>query len=177
MEDPQGGASAEERGIKQVEIEKPEISDVPRILELLTGQDAFHNGLDAGYYVEPNNEERVNQFKDDVEKSITSEDPSKEMRVAKVDRKIVGFITYGIGEEVYLDTQQRKFVEIKELFVEEEARKHGAGRKLRSEALNLARENGVGIKVQYSVHNEGAKRFWSEVATPSQEIAYSQPES
>lgn len=56
--DEHDGPSEEERGVAQVEIEKPELTDFPRILELLTGQDAFHNGLDSGHYVDPNDRER-----------------------------------------------------------------------------------------------------------------------
>ncbi len=131
--------------------------------------------MDAGYYVDPNDRDRVEQFRMDAEKAITGDDPSKELLVAKVDGVIVGFMTYGLGEEDYLDTKRKRFVEIKELFVEENSRKHGVGKKLRNEVQEFSRVNGVGIKVQYSVHNEGAIRFWSEITTPSQVIAYSEP--
>lgn len=154
-------------------IEKPSVEDIPHIVLLWQGQYAFHNEIDKDYYV-PVTPELIEKFRAYTLEAIEQDKPN--ILIARENKKIVGFVTYAVGEEEYFDTKIAKFGEIKELFVDEEQRGKGIGRKLVEHAESYFATQGIkDLKIQASVFNPGAIRLYNELGyAASQTVLFKQ---
>ncbi len=146
----------------QIEILKPELTDLPAVLEMWKKQHDLHLVLDPEYYTE--NSERLDEdargyFREAVQKD------RPHIRIAKLQGQIVGFITYtksapepGIATS---GSNVASHVEVVDLFVEDSVRNRNIGQHLMSPVIDYAKQEGIkNIMVEVSASNPGAQRFY-----------------
>lgn len=76
---------------------------------------------------------------------------------------MIGFITFEINSESYFDTNLKKFGVVSELFVKENARGKGIGKKLMQEAEKYFARKGLNtVKIQCSTLNKHALNFYEK---------------
>lgn len=149
-------------------ITKPTIQDIPQLLELWRGQYRYHHGLDNEYYVS-NSEELSEKFKQYLIKSINQKEPN--ILVAKIDGELVGFITFEENSESYFDTKINNFGEVIELFVKEDNRSTGIGKKLMEEVEKYFSKKGLKyVKLQSSTYNKLALDFYKRIGYQNRQI-------
>lgn len=153
-------------------IGDPTPGDIDVLLDLWRAQYAFHHELDSEYYVDP--EKHSLEHRAYLEKAIAEGSPK--IKVARTKEGIVGFATFDRGQETYVDTNIREFVEVKELFVAEAARRQGIAGMLMDEARSYAAAQGIShLKIQLSVNNSDAWSFYKKQGfKASQLIAFQQ---
>lgn len=134
-------------------ITTPDINDLPQLLTLWEQQYVYHHHLDPEYYVPST---------DSIEyltRSITKNMPR--ILVAKENKRLIGFITFEEGKESYFDTAIKNFGIVLELFVLDNYRGKGIGRKLMNEAEQYFVGKGLEfIKVECSTFNLPGLKFY-----------------
>ena len=137
-----------------MKIVKPQLAELPELIKLWKGQYKYHHNLDSIYYVSTSSPLRK-KFREYLEKAINKNRPN--ILVARKRGKLVGFITYEVTKADYFDTNIEKYGEVIELFVSENYRKKGVGKKLLQGAEAYFRQNGIEwIELQVSTFNRNA---------------------
>lgn len=145
----------------KLKINKPDKKDIPALINLWQKQYQFHNDIDPVYYV-PNSSNQDRVFEKYIKNAILNDSPS--ILVARDNNKIIGFITFDMEENNYIDTNIKKFGEIIEIFVEKEYRKKSVGTKLIQEAENFFNNKGIKyIKISSSSFNDKASEFYNKI--------------
>lgn len=142
-----------------LKIYKPKLEQISEIIPLWEKQYIFHNELDDEYYVEMSPE-----LKDKFEKHLTEsiEKDSPMILVAEINEKIVGFITYEIEENDYMDTKITKYGVIVEMYVDEKYREQGIASKLMNKVEAYFKSQNLShVEIQLSTYNTNAMKFYS----------------
>jgi len=124
----------------EVEIIKPVVKDLGKLISLWEEQYRYHHDLDSDYYVK-SSEGLTKQFREYLAKSIEKNDPY--ILVALIGGEFVGFISFEIDEAEYFDTKIKKFGSVLELYVSEKYRRKGIGSKLMKRVENFFKEKGL----------------------------------
>lgn len=153
-----------------MEIAKPTISDIPKLLELWKYQFNFHHSLDsehmAGY-----SDELSRTIAAYLKNSIEHDDPH--ILVAKQDGIMVGFVTFKGEEAQYFDSNVKKYGTVIELYVAEVARAQGVGKTLMKAAEDFFRSRGLQhLKVCASSFNTNAREFYKHLGYEEKEITF-----
>lgn len=152
----------------QYEIVRPTPEDMPRLLELWREQYDYHHTLDPDYYV-PYSEENAQTHLQEI---MQGDEPH--ILAAREGTALVGFITFGMAENNYLDTNITRYGELKELLVTEDARGKGIAKALVASVENRFQAQGLGrVGVQCSVSNKPAIALYEQLGyKPSQVTLY-----
>jgi GNAT superfamily N-acetyltransferase len=143
-----------------IDIKKPTIQDLPKILPLWKTQAVFHHNLDPVYY-EPEKPEQDTWSIQYLTHAIESNTPS--IQVAIDTDEIVGFITYEKQKDSYFDSNIKEFGCVLELFVTEKYRSLGVGSLLLSAAEDDFRHLGLQFtKIESSSFNNHAVAFYEK---------------
>jgi len=141
-----------------MKIYKPTIEQIKSLIPLWKGQYEYHSNLDNVYYV-PNSPELTKKFIAHLEGAINNDAPR--ILVAEKDNKIVGFITYEIEENDYMDAKITKYGVIVEMFVDPEYRKQGIATQLMNEVESYFLQEGLShVEIQLSTSNKPAMRLY-----------------
>ncbi len=143
-----------------IEITKPEIKDLDRLISLWQEQYKYHNDLDSDYYVK-NSDGLTKKFHKYLTKCVEKDNPY--ILVAELEGDFVGFITFEIDEADYFDTNIKKFGSVLELYVSENHRRKGVGTKLMKSAEDFFQSKGLQwVELQCSSYNEMALMFYDK---------------
>lgn len=144
-----------------IEVIQPTINDLPLILNLWQKQYDFHHKLDNFYYVPFNNLTKI-KFKKYLTKAIKLNNPC--LLIAKIDKEIIGFITFSISKSSYFDSNIEKYGEIIELYVDQKYRRKGIGNLLMSETEKFFKKQNIKIlKLQVSSFNQNTIEFYNHL--------------
>jgi len=145
-------------------IKTPAREDVPHILKLFSAQDTHHYAADPTYYIVANNPQRIENLTKDILEAICEKQSPKKIAVAHAQEELISVVTYEIGKNSYHDTRITKFVEIKELFVQETERGQGVATDLVNHVKNFAKEYKIfWLKADYTPFNKEAVAFWTKM--------------
>lgn len=145
----------------KVKIIKPTLSDLSEIITLWKKQYVYHHSLDAEYYVS-DSKLLGKSFKKYLTKAIKENKPY--ILVARVNNKIVGFVTFNKETADYFDTRIKEYGEVIELFVESSYRNKGAGKGLMQEVeRHLSKLGLTHVKLQSSTFNKSALSFYQRL--------------
>lgn len=145
----------------QLKIVKPHLKQLSDLISLWEKQYDYHHNLDNQYYV-VNSESLKQKFEKYLTKAIKANDPY--ILIAQVDNKIAGFITFEKGPADYFDTQIKEYGEVIELFVDNQYRKLGIGKKLLAAAEKHFTQRKIKyVKVQSSSFNQNALEFYKHL--------------
>ncbi len=79
--------------------------------------------------------------------------------VAEIDKKVVGYLVASI--HIFSFRKDNPIAELGNMYVEEKYRRHGIGKKLVNEMMQVAKEKGVKrVKVEAAFQNENAIKFY-----------------
>lgn len=132
----------------------PKKEDIPQLLILFKEQYDYHHLLDPQYYVCYSDCLRTT-IESHLNKLLQHAEP--EIRVAKNEIELVGFITFSIETEEYMDTVITKYGEIKELFVTLAHRRKKIGTALVNAAEDYFRAKKLLYSsIRYSAKNSAA---------------------
>lgn len=153
------------------EVVRPNVEDIPDLLDLWQQQYDYHHDLDPAYYVPFTDELRV-QLEADLLEMIEAEE--SHILVAKDGTSVLGFITFGRDQDDYYDANIRDYGVLKELLVTEGARGRGVGRELVTTVEEHFRAQGVSdIMIQCSSFNANALAVYNAMGyTIRQELLY-----
>lgn len=144
-----------------MDIVKPIIPDIPRLLLLWQAQYTFHHNLDPDYYVN-NSKELDEKFKEYLTIAIEKDTPR--ILVAKEGDRMVGFITFEESSEEYLDNKTKEFGVVIELYVLEDMRGKGVGQTLLTAAEAFFRSKELHqVKLQCSMYGKNALEFYDHL--------------
>jgi len=153
-----------------IKIKKPKLEDLSEIIELWKKQYAFHYDLDSKYYVS-NSPSLTKKFRRYLKKAIVKSQPN--ILVAQVKEEIIGFITFSVDSDDYLDARIKKFGHIIELFVTEEYRQQGVGKKLSQATENYFSRAGIKyLIVQSSSFNKLAINFYRQIGFVNRQVLF-----
>lgn len=142
----------------KIEIKKPNPEDLNAILRLWNEQYNYHYDLDPQYYV-------LNPLalsREYLNKLLANDEPH--ILIAVVNNSVIGFITFEIGNEEYLDTNIKTYGNVIELFVDKEYRRKGVGELLMENAEEYFKSKGIKwVKLQISSFNKDATHFYEEL--------------
>lgn len=166
---------------EDIEILKPDIKDLDAVFDLWYAQHELHYNLDPDYYW-PNMPNRrttsvlsvlARQY---FEKAIKDEYPNNKILIAKLEGKIVGFITYNEhhveqGQIERFATQYSTYVEVIDLFVDEQTRGRNIGAHLMSKVEDYCREVGMqNMKVEVAAPNTRAQHFYERLGFAPKQV-------
>lgn len=153
-----------------MKINKPDQKDIPALINLWREQYQLHNDIDPVYYV-PNSSNQDKVFEKYIKKAIINDSPN--ILVARDNDKMIGFITFDIEENNYIDTNIKKFGEIIEIFVKKEYRKKGVGTKLIQKAEKFFINQEIkDVKIASSSFNDNASKFYDKNGYISRQILF-----
>jgi ribosomal protein S18 acetylase RimI-like enzyme len=143
-----------------IEIIKPGVKDLDRLIPLWEEQYKYHHDLDSDYYVK-NSEELTKKFREYLTKCIEKDDPY--ILVAELEGEFVGFITFEIDDADYFDTNIKKYGSVLELYVSKKHRRKGIGTKLMKSVEDFFKSKGLEwVELQCSSYNEMALMFYDK---------------
>lgn len=153
------------------EIGRPTIEDIPRLLELYEEQYVLHHeDIDSVYYA-PFTDEVRSAIKADLHAKLQEEEPH--VFVARKEGTIIGFISFGMGENNYPDANIKKFGEIKEVLVTDRARSKRVGDALLEKTEAHFREMGMPYTaLECSALNERALSFYARQRYIARQIVH-----
>lgn len=144
-----------------MEIAKPTLADIPALLELWRGQYEYHHSLDNIYYA-PYSDELRKTFEEYLTAAINED--TTHVLIARHEEKIAGFITFTEDEESYFDTNIKKFGLVIEVYVSDESRGHGVGKRLMEAAEDFFRSKGLtDVKLACSSFNKNTLDFYEHI--------------
>lgn len=161
-----------------IEIVRPDETDLSTIFDLWKEQHTYHLNLDPTYYTENSSDifEKAERYFKEVVRTDTPH-----ILVAKLDKAVVGFITFAeppqpSGEENVVDfgSNLSRCGEIIDLIVTEKIRERAIGTQLLDKAEEELKTKGVQfIKVEVASTNNGARRFYERYNyVPRQVLSY-----
>lgn len=130
-------------------IREATVNDIPQVRKLVEGLALFEKAP-----------EEVTVSLEEFTNDGFGENPVYKCHVAETDNKIVGFCIFYIA----YSTWKGKIVYLDDLFVDEQYRKHGLGKKLIDEVIYYAKEVNAN-QVRWSVldWNENAINFYKKL--------------
>lgn len=156
----------------QIEISRPELADLPTVLAMWKQQHDLHLALDPNYYTvdSPQLDRDAEEY---FREAIENDNPH--IRIAKLQRQTVGFVTYEKSSPVPgIATSGSKVahhVEVVDLFVEEPARNKNVGQQLMTAAIDFAKQQGIkSVVVEVSSHNPAAQRFYERMGFAPEQV-------
>ena len=150
----------------QVIVEIPKIEEFNRVNELATQVHELHVNWRPDLFF------RVEEVicKEEFEEMIKE----KEIVVAKIEEKIVGYMTFTIKEKKNTGMRDRKQLQIEAICVEKEERGKGIGTSLLKYVKEYGKENEcTDLYLTVNEENEGAIKAYEKFGFKVKNIAYS----
>ncbi len=154
-----------------VEIIKPTLDDIPKLLPLWEEQYRLHGDLDNIYYVQWSD-----ALKQKIENYLTTAIQTEQPLIlaARHQDDFVGFITYELGTETYFDTKFTKFGSVIEIVVSKQYRGQGIGKKLiKTVETDYFIPKGINdIRLMCSQNNPAAQEFYKRLGFQSRQSVF-----
>ena len=149
----------------EIEIEIPKVEDFKRVNELARQVHVIHVNWNPDLFL---NVEEVIQ-KDKFENLIQS----KEIIIAKLENKIVGYVTFSIKEKENPSMRYRKQLNIEAICVDENCRGKGIGTLLLEYIKKIGKEQGcTDMYLTVNQENENAIKVYEKFGFKVKNIAY-----
>lgn len=141
-----------------VTVRSATLEDLPTILPMVAKTCAFHQRIaPAKYPFLPEPEKRYVRW---MSSQISA--PRSVFLVAELAGKVVGFVIADVEGEIPI-YQVKEFGFVHDVWVEEEARRHGVGKALMLEMVRRFREMGVvQVRLDVVAGNEPAEKLFAE---------------
>lgn len=147
-------------------IEIPRIEDFNKVNELAKQVHELHVKWRPDLFLSVDEVISKENFEEMIE--------AKEIFIAKIQDKIVGYITFNIKEKNNPSMRYRKQLQIEAICVDERARGKGIGTQLLKHVKQYGKENDcTDIYLTVNEENESAIRIYEEFGFKVKSIAYS----
>lgn len=165
--------SEEKLRADEIEILRPEIKDLEAVFAFWRAQHELHYNLDPIYY-KPNSPELDKLAREYFQKTITTDSPH--ILIAKLHDQIVGFITFAekdagsAGIEAFASNFS-KYVEVIDLFVDDQIRGRNVGTHLMSKVQEHCQKIGMpNMKVEVAASNQRAQSFYGRLGYVTRQV-------
>ena len=150
----------------QVTIEIPIIEDFNKVNKLAKQVHKLHVNWRPDLFLNVDEVISKENFEEMIE--------AKEIFIAKIQDKIVGYITFNIKEKNNPSMRYRKQLQIEAICVDEQARGKGIGTQLLKHVKQYGKENDcTDIYLTVNEENKSAIRIYEEFGFKVKSIAYS----
>ncbi len=147
-------------------IETPRIEDFNKVNELAKQVHELHVNWRQDLFLSVDEVISKENFEEMIE--------AKEIVIAKIQDKIIGYITFNIKEKNNPSMRYRKQLQIEAICVDEQARGKGIGTQLLKHVKQYGKENDcTDIYLTVNEENESAIRIYEEFGFKVKSIAYS----
>lgn len=147
-------------------IETPRIEDFNKVNELAKQVHELHVKWRPDLFLSVDEVISKENFEEMIE--------AKEIFIAKIQDKIIGYITFNIKEKNNPSMRYRKQLQIEAICVDEQARGKGIGTQLLKYVKQYGKENDcTDIYLTVNEENESAIRLYEEFGFKVKSIAYS----
>lgn len=147
-------------------IETPRIEDFNKVNELAKQVHELHVNWRPDLFLSVDEVISKENFEEMIE--------AKEIFIAKIQDKIIGYITFNIKEKNNPSMRYRKQLQIEAICVDEQARGKGIGTQLLKHVKQYGKENDcTDIYLTVNEENESAIRIYEEFGFKVKSIAYS----
>lgn len=151
---------------EKIKIEVPRIEDLEDVNKLAKQVHELHVKWRPDLFLSV--DEVIN--KDDFKKKIEE----KEIYVAKINNKILGYVIFNIKEKDIQIIRYRKVLSIEAICVDKENRKRGIGKSILEFVKNIAKEKGcTDLYLTVNEENKDAIKFYEDFGFKVKNIAYS----
>lgn len=139
--------------------------ELDEVVEMFREQFKLHHEMNATYYVSDNSEQ-TQLIHNYVEKMLNEGSPH--ILVAKIEEKLVGFITFMIETEDYIDTHLKRYGKIMEIYVRKPYRQTGLGKSMMEKAEQYFQAQGCKFSQLAACSiNEVAAKFYDHLGYAS----------
>lgn len=143
------------------QIVKPDLTDIPVIVELMSEQEALHFKMDPEWFVAPS-PVISGKISKEMEKIIRYGKPR--ILVAKVRGNLTGFIIFSVIKDNYHNSVNSSYGEIHEIYLNGKQRKLGIGRALIQAAEEYFKLKKITqVMIRCSSFNTEAKDFYEHL--------------
>ncbi len=148
-----------------VVIETPKIDDFKRVNELAKQVHEIHVNWNPDLFLSVDEVLPKDTFKDLIQ--------NKQIFIAKLENKIVGYVTFSIKEKENPSMRYRKQLNIEAICVDEDCRGNGIGTSLLEYIRKLGKEQGcTDVYLTVNQENENAIKVYEKFGFKVKNIAY-----